>query len=364
MSNFARVNPPGWGSFAKLLSTQMNQLDLDHSQAVNSTGGNISGTITMSGAGSVAGTVGSITATSPATMTGLTSLNANMVGLNITIPNATSTGNNGTFSILTVNELAGSITYSNGSAVAPDANNGAISWSILIPAAEISIGNVGARIEAFVPLALVTNIDAGIVSFAGNGGIALCGGSQDYPTYSTISGGAVVSSPRSFARALPIVLAGSELGPGWTTAAGGTNILKGPGTSVAQIFTLPSMWNGATVASLSMALIVASGHSLLPSQFPEIQFFRTPIGAGSTFSLQSLSTFGTQVFPTPANVSAYIDGGLTQLLTFACNQNNVIDSTQYVYYVSITDENGGGAVSGNAYVGMIANYTTANMAPQ
>jgi hypothetical protein len=339
-------------------------MDYQNSLALDKTGDAIQGAITLNGAGSNSGTAGSVTATSPATMTGLTSLNTNMVGLNITITGAAAGGNNGTFPIASVNELAGSLTYLNFGAVAPDANNGTIQWTINTPAATITLPNAGARIETFVPLGFFVNANGGLVSFAGNGGIALCGGSQDYPTYSTISGGAVVSSPRSFARCAPIIFAGAELGSGWTVGAGGTNLLLGPGSAIAQILVLPVPWNGATVVSVSVSFVVKSTHSSLPNQYPEIQVFRTPIGAGTTYALQSLSTSGTQVFPTPGSLSAYLDGGLTQLLTFACNQNNVVDNTQYVYYVSITDENGGGAIAGNAYVGLTVNYTVPNMSPQ
>jgi hypothetical protein len=67
--------------------------------------------------------------------------------------------------------------------------------------------------------------------------------------------------------------------------------------------------------------------------------------------LQNLSSTATQTFsPTPANVTAWIDGGVNQLLAYTCNQNNVVDNTQYAYYALVTDENGSGSQAGNEYL--------------
>jgi hypothetical protein len=296
-------------------------------------------------------------------MSGLVSLNTNMVGELVTITGAANSGNNGTFTVVSVNELAGTITFLNFSAVAPDANNGSITWTINTPAAQILLPNAGARIETFVPLGFFVNAVGGLVSFAGNGGIALCGGSNDYPTYSTISGGAVVPSPRTFARCYPIIV--NLIQTGWSVEPTGPTWMLGPGGAGAQIFMLQSLWNGATISSVSVSLVVSSTHSSLPTTYPVIRVERTPLGAGSTLGAQTLSTTANQSFPTPANLTAYLDGGLTQLLTYVCNQNNVVDSTQYLYYVQVTDETGGGAVSGNVYAGITVNYTSVtSMAPQ
>jgi hypothetical protein len=295
-------------------------------------------------------------------MSGLVSLNTNMVGELVTITGAANSGNNGTFPIASVSELAGSITYNNFSAVAPDTNNGTITWTINTPAAQILLPNAGARIETFVPLGFFVNANGGLVSFAGNGGIALCGGSNDYPTYSTISGGAVVSSPRSFTRCAPLIV--PSLRTGWAFGGFVNDFLVGPATTALQPLVLPTAWNGATISSVACAFSVTS-HTALPNVYPSLSVSRAPIGVAGGFALQTLSTTDPQSFPTPANVTAWVDGGNTQQLTYTCNQNSVVDTTQYVYYVGITDENGGGAVSGNLYFGLLVNYTgVASMAPQ
>lgn len=63
-----------------------------------------------------------------ATITGLTGMTAQSVGSMLTLSGATSVSNNGTFLIVAFNSTA-SVDISNASAVAADANNGAISWT-------------------------------------------------------------------------------------------------------------------------------------------------------------------------------------------------------------------------------------------
>lgn len=62
------------------------------------------------------------------TITGLTGMSAQSVGRFLTVSGAASGGNNGTFLIVTFNS-ATSVDISNPSGVAPDANNGALSWT-------------------------------------------------------------------------------------------------------------------------------------------------------------------------------------------------------------------------------------------
>lgn len=63
-----------------------------------------------------------------ATITGLTGMTSQSVGRFVTLSGATTSSNNGTFLITTYNS-ATSVDISNASAVAPDANNGSISWT-------------------------------------------------------------------------------------------------------------------------------------------------------------------------------------------------------------------------------------------
>jgi len=77
----------------------------------------------------ISGATASITAAAGGkmTLTGLTGITRSMIGYGLVITGAASGGNNGTFPITDVLSST-SVMVSNGAAVAPDANNGAISW--------------------------------------------------------------------------------------------------------------------------------------------------------------------------------------------------------------------------------------------
>ncbi len=51
MADFARVNPAGWAKNQTFTSAQANTLDIDHSNSLNRTGGNITGTVTVKTSG-------------------------------------------------------------------------------------------------------------------------------------------------------------------------------------------------------------------------------------------------------------------------------------------------------------------------
>lgn len=76
------------------------------------------------------GAVANITvfAAGVSTLTGLTGMTANSVGNFLSVSGAASAGNNGTFLIISFIS-ATSVTISNAAGVAPDANNGAITWT-------------------------------------------------------------------------------------------------------------------------------------------------------------------------------------------------------------------------------------------
>jgi hypothetical protein len=92
-------------------------------------------------AASITGFAGSV-----ATITGLTGMVAGNVGKLITVSGATTAGNNGRFTILSVT-VPSSVTYTNPAGAAGDAKNGAISWSVenaaLLDEAQVCGSNVG-----------------------------------------------------------------------------------------------------------------------------------------------------------------------------------------------------------------------------
>jgi hypothetical protein len=196
----------------------------------------------------------------------------------------------------------------------------------------ILINGAGASVATEVPIGINTVVASGIMSGV-PGGIALGGGSTDYPIFTNGSG---TASPRSFTRTAPLVTA--SVATGWSIFAG---FYVGSATALAD-------------------------QRFLPTVLPTISVARYGLITGAVAGLVALSTTAIQSFtPTPANGTAWYSGGLLQPLTFVCNQANVINAAQNTYVVDIVDENGSGSFSGNGYYGFQLNYTgVANMRPQ
>ena len=123
--------------------------------------------------------------------------------------------------------------------------------------------------------------------------------------------------------------------------------LTGGATAFPVYCPIPPLHNGATITAVSLFFEVTSSHANVPQFFPSIDIRRVQvgIGGGTDVSLRS----GGPVSATAATGLAWYDSGAMQVLTFTPNQNNVVDSTQYFYYVTLVDENGTHAISGNLY---------------
>jgi hypothetical protein len=242
--------------------------------------------------------------------------------------------------------------------------NGSVAGDTLLGVVAMASGSAvlvngpTAQIISYVAQGITTSGVASGITSGGAGGIALTGGSNDYPTFMNSAGSAPAT--RSFTRSVPIVT--SALSAGWTVSNAGYGLV-GPATAQQQVIVLPSLWTGATLSSVSIAIQVGNVHSGVPSNLPHLSvqyqsLTSTSIGA-------ALSTTNPQAFtPTPGSGAAWYDGSNMQQLTYLCNQNNVI-ATGTVYFIQLVDENGTNSIAGDIYYGITLNYTAvANMAPQ
>jgi hypothetical protein len=158
------------------------------------------------------------------------------------------------------------------------------------------------------------------------------------------------------------------LSPPWTGVfiSPASNGLLGPGTAQQTLFLLPPPHNGATLLSVSCSLRVTGPHASVPASMgggggPAMQVVRLAIGQGIPTAPQFLSSAPQQGFiPVPASGAAWDSAGQIQTLVYTCNQNNVIDTSQFIYSLILIDENGSGAVAGNIYEGLTLNYTNIN----
>jgi hypothetical protein len=129
------------------------------------------------------------------------------------------------------------------------------------------------------------------------------------------------------------------------------------GGAVTNIIDIPvtALINGATLSSVNIWMTVVA-HSTVPAEMPSANLSRLLLNHGAPV-LDNLSSSVTESFPTPGSGSLYHDSGNVQFFTFTCNQNNVIDTSQYIYVLTLVDENGLNSVAGNAYYAFSLNYT-------
>jgi hypothetical protein len=118
-------------------------------------------------------------------------------------------------------------------------------------------------------------------------------------------------------------------------------------------FKIDNLHNGATLESITICF-VTSTHSSLPSVFPEIAVRRTRLGTPATNSTILSATGGS---PTPSSVGDYNTN--PQIFTAAftgSGGDNVIDTSNYIYFAVLIDESGTNSVVGNVYYGYSVSY--------
>lgn len=121
------------------------------------------------------------------------------------------------------------------------------------------------------------------------------------------------------------------------------------------VTTISRLQNGGTLSSIVMSWSVGFSHSNVPSVLPNLSVVRYTYG--NEFAPVTLSSTDPQFLPAPGSTAAYYNSGHVKTLTYTCNQNNVIDNTQYYYVVSITDESGSNSLAQNNFLSLQCNYT-------
>lgn len=201
--------------------------------------------------------------------------------------------------------------------------------------------NHGGQVFANAAGAVIAATSGAIVSGA-IGGINLTGGPNDYETF---------TPPRSRSLAVPPII--QALTSGWsvlTGAGAGIGLQGSAGTTPINLL-LPTVHNGATLASVTVSLAVAGAHSGVPQNMPSIQVSVINLLTGANTS------FGSNSIPIPGSGAAWHNGGAQQAFTLALNPFSVVDNTQNVYVLNLTDENGANAVAGNVFAGFVLNFT-------
>jgi hypothetical protein len=207
---------------------------------------------------------------------------------------------------------------------------------------EITDGNVSVACEGGVTADIASAIKSdavdGIWINVANG--LTLSGSTNYPKFAIA---------RDVPRVAPFIPVFGTTGWSFAASGGVAGIYYvGPATvSAAYVDLTPFLINGATLTEVALDFAVTLAHPSIASMvLPKINVARTLLTVGQTASNGvSLNSGGQQTLPAPGSAAAYVNSNLTQSLIFPCNQNNIIDKTQYKYTAIITDENGSNSVA-------------------
>lgn len=105
------------------------------------------------------------------------------------------------------------------------------------------------------------------------------------------------------------------------------------------LFPAPA-YHEATIVSMSINVGVCT-HASLPTAMPRFRLIAID-QFGNQLLLRAPDTTtdanGYTVIPTPASGSAWHNGGTPQTFTFTCDQNNVVDLSQYAYFFDVIEE--------------------------
>jgi hypothetical protein len=123
----------------------------------------------------------------------------------------------------------------------------------------------------------------------------------------------------------------------------------------------PEFWcplrvhNGATLTSVDVSFRISTltGRDALPTTLPKFRIVRVAVD-GTIVPLEpgDNGVDGFVELKTRATLEEYFAGGAVQTITLNATQNNVVDVTQYSYFVHVIEETGGGkAWPMRAYVG-------------
>ena len=134
-----------------------------------------------------------------------------------------------------------------------------------------------------------------------------------------------------------------------------TQLVQGVSSNAAGnqwVCCLDRLHNGATLNQVVVMFQVWLTHTGVPANMPTVSVLR--YNNSTMASAVALGIPDPQSYtPVPSTGSAWYNSQATKYLVYECVHNNVIDNSQYSYFVVVTDESGTNALAENNY-GMIS----------
>jgi hypothetical protein len=155
---------------------------------------------------------------------------------------------------------------------------------------------------------------------------------------------------------------------------GGTVFTANPVQPNGTRFLSPiNVHHGATLTGATLTFRVNDAHAAgVPDSLIAFRVLAVDVN-GNVLTLSSTAVAGTDgsvaFTPRPANGAAWNAAGAAQTVACTCDQNNVIDVTQYSYWVEVFDEMGTNAYQaallGNTFLSLACTFTNiTDMRPQ
>lgn len=261
----------------------------------------------------------------------------------------------------TINGNAGSRIQINGPGVLQPTVAGGIKTFVAQGIQSNIASGLQSQIANGINSAVTGGIQAGVASGIQSGidgGIQLSGTSADWVTFSTprtmflFLGLEPASIPsRTWSLDASLSPFNSQIGAivQTATANGSTDYLN---------LRIPSIHNSATLTTVRLVFAVSTPHANVPANLPTMSVTRyATVPGASTAAVVGLSAGGAIPFAVVSTGAGWYSSGNLQAVTYTCNQNNVIDTSQYAYVVSILGEFGANSSAGLGLVSLRLIYT-------
>lgn len=132
-------------------------------------------------------------------------------------------------------------------------------------------------------------------------------------------------------------------------------VTSGVTTTQSALCISDCLTNGATVNTVTMTVKGDAALGALPALKPGMELVRVD----SAGNVQSLSS-GGDVIASPASLADYKAG---VVVTFTCDQNNVVDKSLYLYVLIVHSEGAMNSVVGQQFYGLSATQTISDLRP-